>query len=133
MSFWSTITGTTPQDEQDANLARQKQLFNDALQRRIAAGTITPDDAAADKEYVDTLGNDNTDAAAWQGFQEGAAEGWNNVLNAPGKLVDATGQASGQLLGGILKGIPWWVWLGLVGYGFIYLGGLNLIKGKVFK
>jgi hypothetical protein len=131
MSLWSTITGTTDQAEQDANLAHQKELYNAALQRRIDAGTISDQQAQADKEYVDTLGNDSVDLAAWQGFQEGAKEGLNNVLNAPGNLVDGVGQGASQVLGGILKGIPWWVWLGLAGYGLIYFGGLKLLKAKL--
>jgi len=133
MSFWSTITGTTPQEEQDANLERQKKLFAEALARRQAAGTIDPVKAAHEQELTDDTYNEDTDAAAWDGFKEGAGEGLNNVLNFPGEVVGAAGKGSSQLLGGVLKNIPWWVYLAAAAALFVWMGGLSLLKGRLSK
>jgi len=130
MSFWSVITGTTPQDEQQAQLDAKKKAYQDALDRRAAEGTITPEQISADQSYVDNISLDNTDTAALQGFEEGLNEGFQNVLAAPGKVVGAIGDSSGTLLGGILKNIPWWAWLLAAGALFVWMGGLSLLKGR---
>lgn len=123
MSFWSTLTGTTPQSEQEAELADEKAKYQAALDRRVTAGTISADASTSDQSFVNGVQLDSTDSAAWAGFQEGAAAGLQNVLNAPGQVVGAAGNASGTLLGGILKNIPWWVWLGAAVYFYVTLGG----------
>lgn len=63
-------------------------------------------------------------------FYTGLNEGWNNVLNAPGKAVGAIGDASGSLLGGVLKNIPWWAWVGGAIALFVWMGGLALLRGR---
>ena len=66
-------------------------------------------------------------------FVAGAKEGLNNVLNAPGKLVGDVGGGLNQMLSGILKNIPWWVWLAAAGGLFVWMGGLSLLKGRLAK
>ena len=114
---WSDFflpSGAQTADEQQANLDRQKQQYEDALARRQAAGTISVQDLAKDQEYVTGVQLDSQNAAAAQGFVEGAQEGFQNVLAAPGKVVGFAGDTAGTLLGGILKNIPWWVYLAAV-------------------
>src|ERR1041385_127237 len=112
MSFWSTITGTTPQEEQQAQLDAAKLKYDAALQRRIDEGSISDEQVIAARQYENGLVLNDTDAAAAQGFVEGAAEGWNGVIKFPGQVVGEVGSNAGQLLGGVLKNIPWWVYLG---------------------
>lgn len=133
MSFWSAITGTTPQDEQDAELAKGKAAFEAALKKRQDEGTITADQAAHEQQLTDNTYNENTDAAAWDGFKQGATDGLNNVLNFPGEVVGAAGQGSSQLLWGVLKNIPWWVYLVAAGALFVWMGGLALLRGRLSR
>jgi hypothetical protein len=133
MSLLSFLTGTTDQAEQDANLARQQQQLADAIRRREDAGTITPERAAELRAYDASVYDDSEWQATNQGFQEGFQEGFNNVLNAPGKLVGGVGDSLGQALGGILKNIPWWVYLGLFIGGFFYLGGGIWLRRRVAR
>ena len=63
--------------------------------------------------------------------QAGLQEGVQNVLTAPGKVVGAVGSGASTLLWGILKSIPWWVWLAAAGALFIWMGGLELLRGRL--
>jgi hypothetical protein len=60
-------------------------------------------------------------------FAAGMQEGFQNVLQAPGKAVGAVGDAAGTLGWGILKNIPWWVWIGGAIALFIWMGGGELL------
>ena len=60
MSFWSFITGTTPQEEQQANLDKQKAAYEAALQRRIDAGTLSDKQLSADRSYVNGITLEDT-------------------------------------------------------------------------
>jgi len=120
MSLWSYITGTTPQDEQQAGLDLEKQRYDAALARREAAGTISEEAADKGRAYENGVVLEDTDAGALQGFKEGAKEGLDNVLNFPGEVVGAAGKGAGQVLANILKNIPWWVYLGAIGALFFY-------------
>ncbi len=46
------------------------------------------------------------------------------VLEAPGTVVDWTGQAVGTVAGGVAAGMPWWVWAGGALYLAVAVGGL---------
>ena len=118
MSFWSTLTGTTPQEEQEAQLAAGKERYRGALQRRIDDGSISPQQVAADQTYVNDLALEDTDAAAAAGFREGLQEGLGNITS---KATD------------FLKLIPWQVWIaGGVGL-FLYFGGFVLLKKLITR
>ncbi len=121
MSFWNFITGTEPQEEQQAQTDAKKQAYEEALQRREAAGTITAEKAEAGRQYENGLYLEDVDAGAQAGFQEGLEEGYHNVLSAPGKAIGAVGKGAGELLGGVLKNIPWWAYLGAAAALFFYL------------
>jgi len=123
VSLWSTITGTTPQADQQAQLDAKKVAYDAALQRRIDEGTITNDQVSAARDYENGLTLEDTEAGAAEGFTEGLAEGWQNVLTAPGRAVGAVGGSAGTVLWGILKNIPWWAYLIGVIAAFFYLGG----------
>jgi hypothetical protein len=93
-------------DETLAELNRKKleagtwdrETFNDAEIRRVASN-------------IDPYGE------YWTAMQEGAAEGLRAEGEFVKKTVGAVGSVGETLLGGLLRGIPWWVWLG----GAIYL------------
>ena len=92
--------------------------------RAVPAQTLTQDQALLSSQLEDQ------NAAALQGLKEGAAEGLNNVLNAPGWLVGVVGEKTGQALWGVLKNIPWWVYLVGLGGIFVWMGGLSLLRGR---
>jgi hypothetical protein len=46
------------------------------------------------------------------------------VLEAPGTVVDWTGQAASTVVGGVAAGMPWWVWAGGALYLAVAMGGL---------
>ena len=126
-----TPSGTQTQEEAQANLDRQQALLQQRLAARQAAGTISAEDIEAHKYDSPEPTLDSEDLAAAQGLAEGAQEGFQNVLKAPGKVVGFAGDSAGTLLGGILKNIPWWVYLGAVGVLFFYMGGAVLLRGSL--
>jgi hypothetical protein len=80
-----------------------------------------------------TTGANDVTGAVTTEAEAGLKDGLNNVLNAPGKLLgDVTGGA-GQVLWGILKAIPWWMWLGAAFALFVWMGGIELLKGRLKK
>ena len=132
---WSDFflpSGAQTADEAEANAARQKALLEERLAARQAEGTLSDDQAARYQSELMLAMNDQN-AAAWEGFKEGAAEGLNNVLNAPGKVVGAVGSSLSQAVWGVLKNIPWWVWLVGLGALFVWMGGLSLLRGRLAR
>lgn len=132
---WSDIflpSGAQTAAEQEANYARQQQEFQDRLARREAEGSLSPEQT----RYYTANTEDQLwvqDTAAWEGFREGAIAGLNNVLDAPGKVVDVAGQGLTQVIWGILKAIPWWAWLAAAGALFLWMGGLSLLRGRLAR
>ena len=128
-------------DEEQQRSNQLDQQINAANQQLEAQGYVPTGYAAAAQADI-AAGNATTGAgdvvtAVDADFQAGLKEGVNNVLDAPGKVVGAVGDATSQLGWGILKNIPWWVWIGGAIALFIYLGGLPLLsaiaRGKVAK
>jgi hypothetical protein len=66
-------------------------------------------------------------------FVAGAQQGLSNVLAAPGKVVGAVGGSASSLLWGIVKNIPWWVWIAALGAIFVWMGGLELLRGRLAR
>lgn len=130
-SDWFLKSGSQTSSEQEANYARLQQLEQERLARRQAEGSITVEDVAYYQSNTGPLESQN--AAAWEGAKEGAAEGWQNVLNAPGQAVGAVGGSLSTVLGGVLKNIPWWLWLVAAGALFVWMGGLSLLRGRLAK
>jgi hypothetical protein len=133
---WSDVfipSGNQTADEQQANLDRQKALYEQRLQKRQDEGTITSQDLASRELYVSGVQLDDQNAAATEGFVEGAHDGFINVLNFPGQVTGAVGDSAGKLLGGILKNIPWWAYLAAAGALFVWMGGLTLLKGRLSR
>lgn len=131
---WSDIfipAGNQTSAEQDANYARLQQQNADRLAARQAADTITAQQVAFNNSNQDSLLVQDQAAAA--GFVEGAKQGLNNVLDAPGNLVGGVGSGLSQVLGGVLKNIPWWVYLVAAGALFVWMGGLALIRGRLAR
>ena len=128
-------------DEEANRSAELDAQINAANQQLEAQGYVAPGYAAAAAQDIAagnaTTGAGNPVEAVNADFQAGLKEGFNNVLDAPGKVVGAVSDAGGQLGWGILKNIPWWLWIvgGLAL--FVYLGGLPLLaglaRGKIAK
>jgi len=126
---WSDIFVRDSQqtaEEGDAHYQQQLADYNARLARR--EGTFAPDHVYSDLGPIF-----DQNAAAWQGAAEGAAQGWRNVLNAPGQAVGTVGSWSGSLLGGVLKNVPWWVWIAAAAGLFVWMGGLSLLQGRLAR
>lgn len=126
------------------SLDEQQQLSNEldakitaANQQLEAAGYVQPgyaDLAAQDIAAGNaSTGADNVVASVDSEAIAGAKEGLNNALNAPGKLVGLAGSGASTLLGGILKNIPWWVYAGGLVALFVWMGGLELLRGRLAR
>ena len=117
--------------EQADVYAHQQQQFQEALARRQAEGSLSNDQLNFYVSNTDAL--QSQDAAAAEGFKEGAQEGLNNVLDAPGKIVGLAGKGLTQVLGGVLLGIPIWLYL-VAGIAlFVWMGGMSLLRGRLSK
>lgn len=104
-------------DEATANLARQQALFNERLAAREAAGTISADKDADYRAFIGGTSLADQDAAALEGFQEGWAQGFNNLKSSAGDIIKSVSPA--------IWGV---VVIALIGL-FLYAGGLGLIRG----
>ena len=138
MGLWNWIvtqtTGVDPAAEQARSDAAD--AGNQAIdQQLLEQGTWTQ--AQYDQAQADTAaGNASTgvnDVAGSinQAAEQGLAEGFQNVLDAPGKVVGAVGSSASSMLWGIIKAIPWWVWIGGLVALFVWMGGLSLLRGKL--
>lgn len=120
MSWWSDIflpNTSQTYDEGTANLAREKELYNQRLAAREAAGTISDSKDADYHNFISSAYLDNQDAAAAEGFTSGFGDAFSGLL---GKGKSA--------LSNLSPGIWGLVALALVAL-FIWAGGLGLIKG----
>jgi hypothetical protein len=129
--FSKIFLGTDLDAEQaksDAADARLRELNQAAVDR----GVWTPDQkAASDARIADQAPvTDQVDQAFSAGWKEGAANVSNTVANAVSGVTGAAGDLISAPLGGLLRGIPWWLWIvGLVA-GAAYLGLLpGLLAG----
>ena len=143
MSWWNPggiFTGGVDLDaEQQKSQALDAQL-KDQNQQLVERGLWTQDQADTANANIDTAsdqgGMNDTNGAVATAAGEGLKEGLNNVLAAPGKIVGGVTGGAGQILWGILKGVPWWLWLLAIGGLFFYLGGgpvLEFLARKKIK
>ena len=135
-SFMSVVTGTDLAAEQAKSDAADAQL-SQVNQQALDAGLVTQ--AVYDQSQADiaagnaSTGDNNVIGAVDAEAQAGLADGLNNVLTAPGKLVGAVGSGASTLLWGIIKSIPWWVYLAGAAALFVWMGGLEMIEGRLGK
>lgn len=142
MSFLSYITGTVPQEEQDAILAKQKAAFDAALQRRLDTGEeVTPERQAELRRYVNALNDDSEAWAATVGAVQGATElvydpsqWWKDTQagadiagNAAADAAKKGSQLVTNQLSKVLKAVPVWAWVAVAALAFLYIGGLGII------
>lgn len=118
-SDWFLPATSQTAAEQEANYARQQEEYARRVQERQQ---IQPD-------YAPTWAGqelESQDAAAWEGFQEGAAEGLKSIPGAVNSTLGAT-------VGALFRSIPISIWLlGAVAL-FFYMGGAALLKGRLAK
>lgn len=141
MSLWSWTMSKLTGVDLDAEQARSEQLdqaTRDLNQEYLERGLWTQDqyDQAMENMVAgnESTGADNVVGSVTAEAQAGLQEGLDNVLSAPGKVVDAVvGQGAGKVLWGIVKAIPWWVWIGGGIALFIWMGGLALLRGRFAK
>jgi hypothetical protein len=134
-SFWTAVSGYDAANQAAGDAADAKnQAINQQL---LEDGMLTQDQYDQSVQDYQTgnasTGTDNPQAAIGAAATEGVKEGANNVLTAPGKVVGGVGQGLSTLLGGILKNIPWWAWLVAAGALFVWMGGLELLRGRLAK
>ena len=140
MGLWNWIvtqaTGVDPAAEQarsdtaNAKLTASNQVLVDNGTWTQAQG----DAANADIAKGDaSTGDDNVMGAIDAEAVAGLKDGLNNILNAPGNATNALGKSLSQMLWGIIKSIPWWVWVGAAAALFVWMGGLELLKGRLKK
>lgn len=125
----SWITGVDLEAEQ--RRSDELDAKNRALtQKRYEEGKVTDQAYAISMQhYAD--GQMDVSGEVNQAFVDGAKEGLDNVLEAPGKVVDAIGKGATKTLGGILGGIPLWVWPVALIVAFFALGGAGLLRAGV--
>jgi hypothetical protein len=137
MGLWSSLVSwVSGEDTANEAAGNAADVANQAInQKLLEQGLLTQaqyDSTVQDfaQGNADT-GTANPQAAITGEFDAGLAQGANNILSAPGKVVGAVGDASGSLLWGILKAIPWWVWIGGLVALFVWMGGLALLRGQL--
>lgn len=127
----------TSLDEQQAQSDALDVKIRDANQRLEAAGYVPSgyaDTAAADIAAGNvSTGADHVVASVNQEFIAGAQAGLQNVLQAPGQVVGLAGSGLTTIVGGILKAIPWWIYLGGLVALFVWMGGLELLRGRLAR
>jgi hypothetical protein len=109
--------GITAANQQLVDAGYWDQATFDQAQTDIAAGNVS-------------TGTNDVLASVDSEFAAGAQQGLQNVLHAPGAVVGAVGSGASTLLWGILKNIPWWVWIVGLGALFVWMGGLSLLRGR---
>lgn len=120
MSLLSWFEGADSTDKGQALDAKLAQMEAD----QVAAGKISKE------VYQQELANaasgmaENTDLAVSQGFDQGWAEGKQNIINTAGKVggvfgdvIDSAGKGAGKF---IWKLIPWWLWIVILAAGIFY-------------
>jgi hypothetical protein len=117
-------------DELDAKIQAANRRLEDAGYVPTGYTELAAQDIAAGN--VSTGANDVVGSVDAE-FAAGAKEGLQNALNAPGKLVGAVGGGASTLLWGVLKNIPWWVYVVAAGALFIWMGGLALLRGRLAR
>jgi len=130
-SDWFLPSGAQTSAEAEANYARLQSKLDRSIEARKKAGTLTTSQEDFYRANGGPLASQN--AAAIEGAKEGLVEGWNNVLNAPGKAVGAVGDSLSQSVWGILKSIPWWLYLVALVAAFFYLGGGIILRRSLSK
>ena len=140
MGLWNWMvtkaTGVDPAAEQArsnaanaVNSAIDQQLVDNGTWTQAQADAANANMAAGDV----STGDNNVASSINQAAEQGLMEGVNNVLSAPGQVVGAVGSGASTLLWGIVKAIPWWVYLAAAGALFVWMGGLELLRGRFKK
>lgn len=129
-------TGVDPAAEQArsdaadaANTTINQQLVDQGTWTQAQADAANADIAIGNASTGDNNVMGAIDAEAVVGLKEGL----NNVLTAPGALVGGVGSGASTLLWGIVKNIPWWVWVAAAGALFVWMGGLSLLRGRLAR
>lgn len=123
----------------------EQQQLSDSLDSKItAANQQLENQGFVPSGYTQAASNDIATADVQSGaanvvgsvdseFAAGAKEGLQNVLNAPGKIVGGVGSGLSSVVWGIVKNVPWWIYAGGAVALFIWLGGLELLRGRLAK
>jgi len=137
MSLWSKtlslVTGVDLEAEQQRSntIDAQSAVTNQQLVER---GFYTQQEADDSNKAIAEANQRNGTAdvvgSVTDAFDEGLKEGAHNVLKFPGDVVGGVGSGLSELLGGVLKNIPWWAYVVGLGALFVWMGGLSLLRGR---
>jgi len=149
MSWFSDLflpKGAPTAAEQEANYKAQQAKFAAQRAAKLEQGMITQEQYDRDMQLAtDYL--PSQDYAAAVGALEGATEifydpgqwaadtqeGAKIVGTAAAEAVGVTSSALWTITKQILGAIPWWIWILLAGGLFLWMGGLELLRGKLAK
>jgi len=107
--------------------ARDLERRNKELEaRRVAAGIDTPEWAGAQEAAFGQNGPDTWNADMEQAAADGALQGFHDL---PGKV---RGTLTGAV-GWSLAWVPWWGWLVGAFLVFVWLGGMEMMRGRLAK
>jgi len=127
----------TSLDEAQAQSDALDAKINEANRKLEAGGYVQPgyaDIAAQDIAAGDiSTGAANVEASVNSEFIAGAEDGLHKVLAAPGQVVGLAGQGLSSIVGGILKNIPFWIYLVALAALFVWMGGLELLRGRLAR
>ncbi len=135
MSFWgdfNDLTSGQPLGTTDAGQAAgdaaeaQIKALND---QQLAAGEITPQEYAQmqqDFATSDAANVGNVSAQAQQAFDQSIQD------TVSGVTKGVTGTVW-DVIGSFLKSLPLWLWVVVAGALFVWLGGLELLRGSLKK
>lgn len=127
----------TSLDEEQAKSNELDRKINEANAKLEGAGYVGPGYAALAASDIAagdmSTGANNVVASVNSEFIAGAEQGLHNVLSAPGKAVHLAGSGLSELLAGILKNIPWWIYGAALVALFVWMGGLELLRGRLAR
>lgn len=122
---WSVVDYWFPgETARSAELDRRNRELN---ARREAMGRQTPQQSAEQQARFEAQSDYNAwDAQVWEGFKQGAAEG-------AASTADAIRSGIAAPIHWTFRAIPWQLWaIGAVA-AFVYLGGIQWLKGQISK
>lgn len=137
MGWFSRIFYGVDLDEEQARGNELDAKLNALNNQALQSGKYTQAQYELAMDHASEGVTGDVNQQVWQAAGEGALEGAKGELKLVSTVAGGTASAvKGTLnfaFGTILSAIPWWIYLGALGYGFWWLGGFRWLKKKAFK